>query len=352
MLRKMLTGVVPLMLGVAGVLAQNLSVDQLQADSSDSMLPDDGRLLPGIYVAGGVLVEGVSLATETAIPYLGVGHFLQKDWLSGSLFLGSELGVVLMERRLRDRAGPNDWSQYPPINSTELYSKTGGRSSSSAALVQYADLARHTGFYLRLIDFYSAYRGFHAATAATNAVRPRDESIPDLMVSPFKLRHLTNPWVYAPVALTAIITYFDSQNSKPISSTRDIEMFNSRFSPTGAALVHSGVDAYRYLLVAAGEEMFFRGALQTELEERTGRTGGLVFSSLLFGLAHLPNKNVLGALGATVGGFYFGYRYQASGYDLGEVIATHFFLDFVPSVIEFIQNPRNGRFVYSIHWRL
>jgi membrane protease YdiL (CAAX protease family) len=158
--------------------------------------------------------------------------------------------------------------------------------------------------------------------------------------------------VFAPVILAGVASYIDASNNKPLSSARTIEMFNSAFSPTGAAMVHGGVDAYRYMMVASGEEMFFRGALQTELTERTHPTVALGLSSLLFGAWHIPNNGVAGALAATAGGLYLGYRYQESGYDLGEVIATHFWLDFIVSVMEFARNPRDARFVYGITWKL
>jgi len=38
----------------------------------------------------------------------------------------------------------------------------------------------------------------------------------------------------------------------------------------------------------AAEEMLFRAYLQPEMESRTGRWGGLVITSLLFGITHLP----------------------------------------------------------------
>jgi membrane protease YdiL (CAAX protease family) len=325
---------------------------QTSADPIGQPPQDTLRTAAGITMGIGALVEGISINTHNPIPYLAVGHFVQGDWLTGAAYLGSEAGAIVLENEFRDRVGPGDFGRYPSVSTSGLYLKTSGLSSGSQANFQLAELARHTGFYVRLLDFYSAYRGFHAQTSLLNRVRLPEESVPSLMLSPFKPKYLTNPWVFAPLLLAGVGSYFDSRSDRSLSSASDITMLNTRFSPGGAAAVHGGIDAYRYVLVASGEEMFFRGALQTELTERTEPAVAVGVSSLLFGAWHIPNNGIGGALAATLGGLYLGYRYEASGYDLGEVIATHFWLDFIVSVMEFLQNPRNGRFVYDIRWTM
>lgn len=299
-----------------------------------------------------MLIEGVTITSHTIIPYLGVGHYVQGDWLNGTLYLGSELGLLFLENSLRDRAGAADFGRYPSFANRELFVKSRGLSPSSHAVNLYADLAHHSAFYVRLLDFYSAYKGFHGRTAARNKVRLSDESIPDLMLSPFKPKYLTDPWVFGPAVLASVVSILGERHDRPLSSATSLTMFNSPFAPAEAAFLHGGVDAYRYMLVASGEEMFFRGALQTELTERADPVVAVGVSSLLFGAWHIPNNDVGGALAATAGGLYLGYRYTASGYDLGEVIAIHFWLDFIVSLVEFIQNPGDGRFVYGITWKL
>jgi membrane protease YdiL (CAAX protease family) len=53
-----------------------------------------------------------------------------------------------------------------------------------------------------------------------------------------------------------------------------------------------------------GEELFYRGALQTRFAERFGRGAGLTLASLAFGLAHFEPIHVLFAV---VAGFYLGW---------------------------------------------
>ena len=57
------------------------------------------------------------------------------------------------------------------------------------------------------------------------------------------------------------------------------------------------------VVAPAGEEIFYRGALQTRLGERFGRRTGLVMASVAFALAHFEPIHMLFALAA---GFYLG----------------------------------------------
>ena len=109
---------------------------------------------------------------------------------------------------------------------------------------------------------------------------------------------------------------------------------------------------YKHVLTAAGEEMYFRGIVQTELTERLHPNIALVVSSLLFGAWHIPNNGLGSSIGSTVGGGYLGYRYKSNGYDLGEVIATHFWINVVGNVVEFMKDPSGNSFVYKINWKL
>ena len=70
-------------------------------------------------------------------------------------------------------------------------------------------------------------------------------------------------------------------------------------------------------VVALSEEFFFRGVLQPLLVRSLGsQTGGLLFTSLLFGLVHLPFKafpNWRFALLSGVAGIFYGLAYRRAG---------------------------------------
>src|SRR5262249_41958748 len=59
-----------------------------------------------------------------------------------------------------------------------------------------------------------------------------------------------------------------------------------------------------------GEEIFYRGALQTRFTERFGRGRGLAVTSVAFALAHVEPLHMLFALAA---GFYLGWISDLAG---------------------------------------
>jgi membrane protease YdiL (CAAX protease family) len=83
-----------------------------------------------------------------------------------------------------------------------------------------------------------------------------------------------------------------------------------------------------FVLVAVGEELTFRGYVQTNLQEGTRRAGAgaiaLVLSSLLFGIFHAMNPNLtwMALLNLFLAGMALGYGYLATG-NLWLPIAYH-----------------------------
>lgn len=333
-----------------------LATNQIIAQSfaKDTVLKNNDSLLTRstAFLAAGCIVEGASIITQYPIPYFGLGHFLQKQWKSGILYSASELALIFLEYNLRNKIESADFTRYPNISTKSIYAQRNGLSQLSNAYHSYAELIRHTAYYFRMIDFFDAYKTLHNERAVYNKVKFYNSSIPDLVISPFKPKYLSNPWVFVPIVITGVAAYLSSSSDKPLSSAAEVTMFNKTFSPSRAALFLSAINAFRYLMVASGEEMFFRGVVQTELTERFDPTIALITTSVLFGLWHIPNNGVSGGLIGAAAGLYLGYRYTANGYDLGEVIATHFWLDWLPGVVELIRNPKESRFIYSINWKL
>jgi len=316
---------------------------------ADSSHLRPSRLLPIAFVGAGCLVEALSINFDDPVLYLGTGHFLQQEWLNGTAFLATELGLREFQRELTTRIDLADYSRFPNLSNNSIYQR-GGMSPSSFAVSKYADIATLSLFNLRLIDFFASYRTLHNKSTYTSKVPLSQEGLLSLSASPFKLRYLIKPWVWGPVLLAGAAAYLGGNGNKSISNSNEIVLFDQPQSPTQATISYNVLQAYRYATVAAGEEMFFRGALQTELTENFSPAFALVTSSLLFGLWHIPHNGFSGGVAATVGGFLLGYRYQRSNYDLGEVIALHFWLDWIVSAVEFFANPRSSQFVYRISW--
>jgi membrane protease YdiL (CAAX protease family) len=85
-----------------------------------------------------------------------------------------------------------------------------------------------------------------------------------------------------------------------------------------------------FLAVAVGEELIFRGYVQTNLREGAGLAVALALSSVLFGLFHALNPNVtwVGLLNIALAGVAMGYGYAVTG-NLWLPIAYHFAWNYV-----------------------
>lgn len=79
------------------------------------------------------------------------------------------------------------------------------------------------------------------------------------------------------------------------------------------------------MVAGVGEEMLFRGVLQTSLDSLLGHPTGLLIAAFLFGIAHLLTP--LYALIAGLAGFYLGLLYIWSGNLLVPII-VHGLYDF------------------------
>lgn len=304
-----------------------------------------------VAVGVGSLVEAVTISSHKQIQYFGLGHFVQRDWQSGLAFLGGEVGLLRLKQDFLNGVEPVDHRRYPAPPDAAMYSRPEGLSAASRADQDYASIANLVANNVRMADFYSAYRRLHGRSGRTNRVRLGQENPVRLSLSPFKPRYFTNPWVFAPILVAGTAGYFGSSSDRPLSSASDVTMFDRTLSPSEALGTYAMVQAFRYTTVAVGEELFFRGALQTELIERTTPGFALGAAAVLFGAWHVPNNGWAGGLAGVAAGLYLGHRYQASGYDLGETVALHFWLDWLPTLIAFARDPRDAQFVYAIDWK-
>jgi uncharacterized protein len=87
---------------------------------------------------------------------------------------------------------------------------------------------------------------------------------------------------------------------------------------------------FTFFLIAVPEEIFFRGWMQNLLERRIGRTGALLVTSLLFGLAHFNKRttffNWRYVLLAAIAGIFYGRSWRAQR-RVGASAITHATVD-------------------------
>lgn len=291
------------------------------------------------------------------IPYMGIPALYENKRFKALSYAALNLSGYKMKDHFDPKSHRSrydfDATLYPNRSTPTTFFQYGaGLSPRFYRDESFFNLTRHGLYYMRLIEIYSTYRNLHARTASTNKVKPKKTSIPSLAISPFKWHYLKNPWVYAPMVIAGGVSFLFSPSEKPLSDAQEVVMFGNRYSPYRALFLFSATVAYKQVLTATGEEMYYRGIVQTELTERLNPNLALAISSLLFGAWHIPNQGLRISIGATVAGGYFGYRYKNNGYDLGEVIATHFWLNAVTGVVEFMKDPTSSGFVYKINWKL
>ena len=97
----------------------------------------------------------------------------------------------------------------------------------------------------------------------------------------------------------------------------------------------AGAWVFTFFFIAVPEELFFRGWLQNLLERRMGRTGALILTAILFGLAHFNKRaahfNWRYVLLAAVAGIFYGRAWRSER-RVGASAITHASVDTIWSL--------------------
>ena len=286
------------------------------------------------------------LFDRTGLPAVGIGHFLRQDYASGSFYAISE---GLTYYFWKTASVKRDTIAYPCVSTPGILYKMGlrGLSSDQSAVLQLSGYAYQTYFSLRFLDAFTTYRNYRATESHTLPVS--NQSIGGLLASPFQWKYLEEPDVYIPLLVTAGVSFLDEPQGPSLFKLRSLNWFGGDVSPTIASIGSVFLETLGFTLLAVAEEGFFRGVLQTELSERVNPNFGLIASSVLFGLSHYQLHGLTYSLRATVAGLYLGWRFKESGYDLRRTIAIHFYIDFMPTIIQLFRDPVNTRGTYCVH---
>ena len=283
---------------------------------------------------------------EINVPALGIGHFIKNDWESGSFFLISEgMSYYFANKPLTFKI---DTLKYPCKSTSNKIFKRNMKGISPTQYAKYSfKIYSQMAFYtLKDIDLFLAYQNYRKDETHNQLLS--DASYWRLSSSPFNIKYLREPEVYLPIFTAAAFSIFGYNSKKSIFNAKSINLFGKESTPIKSAITYTFINMLLLNLVAVSEEMIFRGMIQTELSELVNPDFGLIASSVLFGLAHLPRHGWFYSLRAMGAGFYFGWQYQKYNNNLSRVIALHFYLDFLPSIIEFLKNPSTGQGVYSV----
>ena len=271
-----------------------------------------GRLAP---VNADPLSPSFAGVASLIIP--GAGQASNGDYDAAAAHFGvfavSVYGALRYGRK-DDYLDPN--KRYDNANNREFINRTTLKFDYAARL------ATDTELY----SSYGAYRDARQRDNSGYRTPQPGESLTDLAVAPFSFRYLSRPTTFIPLAFEALAV-FGSKGGYGIYRAQDVS--------TGDLYTFNAVANE---MTAVGEEAFFRGFLDNELSNRYGDNGGLVTSSVIFGLAHTGRGQTAAPLEATVAGLYLGWLHQRNGFEAGEGVALHYW----NNVLAGISAIRNG----------
>jgi membrane protease YdiL (CAAX protease family) len=183
---------------------------------------------------------------------------------------------------------------------------------------------------------------------ARRALYTPQESLFELAAAPFNYHVLTEPDVALGIlGLSALAIGYGALLG-------DSESVGPSRRPTGLEYAGlAGGSALVFSHVAVGEEILFRGLIQSNLARNRGPWVGWAWSSVVFGAAHLPNALVLPEADQrqyllfsvpfiTAVGSYLGLTYMWNDYALSAPVAVHFWYNFIVSLAAFASAPETG----------
>lgn len=193
---------------------------------------------------------------------------------------------------------------------------------------------------------------------ADYALYAPQDSLVDLAAAPFNIQVLkrTDVWLGTAVFLAAGIAVSVLVDEPGISGDRlgdDPNVFGETMDPAlGYPLaVATGIGLFEHVAIA--EEVAFRGALQSGIARQSGEQSGLIWASVIFGLAHAPNALALpaedraryllvGLPFLTAAGGLLGWVYRRADYSLAPPVAIHFWYDLLLSATFFAMDPQDS----------
>lgn len=289
----------------------------------------------------------VSLSSfYSKVPSFGISHYFYKDYTTGGIFTASEgISYYFSNKKLNITW---DTTKFPNTSSNNNYfnRSSHGYSAEDFSKIYLWQIAEQSSINLNNVDLFLTFRKYWKDEIHRQSIS--QSNFFNLASTPFQIKYLKEPEVFLPIALAAGASLIGKSQDKTLFDAKSINIFGKDFQAPEGSTIKIFTDYVYFTLVAISEEMLFRGMLQTSISESVNPNFGLVVSSILFGLAHLPNHSWFYSLRAMVAGFYFGWQYQKYNNDLGRVIALHFQIDFLPVLISFFKSPSQSNGVYKV----
>ncbi len=185
----------------------------------------------------------------------------------------------------------------------------------------------------------------------------------DLLLAPFQPKNIftsiTGIFVAAAVAELFLL---GPKPNRYFGQVDQMMVMDQYVNPNQALALYGGVSLMASFGAGVSEEYVFRNALMPIMDYRYGQRKGLIYSSLLFGGAHLTNlfmsekPDYVGTFTqvavASVAGYLLGNDVQRRGYNIGPAVAAHMWYDFVLMLGSFLVNPQNNFLGVSVSFKM
>ena len=198
--------------------------------------------------------------------------------------------------------------------------------------------------------------GLDAQLAERAPYTPRDE-LSELVRAPFDGAVLRRPSVWAGTLVmvggaTALTFAVDGAS---VALDRPTNLFGLELPTAAGAPLFLASDMALMSHVAIGEEIVFRGLVQSELVRRAGPAGGWALGTVLFGGLHatnalfLPQEERIPYLVYSLpyvvaAGSWLGATYHFSDYSLAPSVAVHFWYNVSVSALDYMLHPDQNLF--------
>jgi len=260
----------------------------------------------------------------------GGGHFYLGDCKTGFFYLLTELGLFLAGNQVKDK-----------LERTEL------------------NIFHLHALKLHELNIFTAYRQARLRIDNFGYRNPIDDTpVSKLALAPFKWENIKDPYVYGFFLAGVVLNAIEASLNKERRSFQDvdeIQIMGEKYKHDPGFATYETFWIPISLNAAVSEECFYRGVIQSQLEEAMGKRQGLILASLLFGLGHISEPTEVkswayGIIGS-LSGFYLGKLYQNTNYNLEKPIAAHFWFNVAAGTTLFLLDPANNPLGLKVTFR-
>ncbi len=260
----------------------------------------------------------------------GGGHFYLGDYKTGSFYLLTELGLLLAGNQVKDE-----------LERTEL------------------NIFHLHALKLHELNIFTAYRQARLRIDNFGYRNPIDDTpVSKLALAPFKWENIKDPNVYGFFLAGVVLNAIEASLNKERRSFQDVDkvqIMGKKYGRNRSLAAYETLWISISLNAAVSEECFYRGVIQSQLEEAMGKRQGLILTSLLFGLGHVSEptetKSWVNGIIGSLSGFYLGKLYQNTNYSLEKPIAAHFWFNVAAGTTLFLLDPANNPLGLKVTFR-